>query len=809
MTIAPITLGDTQSRAKLNAAIAKANEVDSKASLTALTAEAAARVAAGNAEATARREALLALPLPSMIQSRPGDAPHLFCASLAAGPWEAVPSLSTALVRTGDRGRVIRVVGDGMVAPRAMMPIEPGRRYLAEFAVQRRINSPDPANDAAVCALAWYGQNFDRLASPAETVVENITTMTVGVGRVVTRAVVSSLAGSDVDVVSPAPARYCRPYVEAFGTLTQNDVEVIRWIDITEVNLVSPDFSGISDRVDELEAVGSGDRLDYLESVLDAPNARRVETRGAIAALTVAAGVKTIETLGEAEAGDRGGARYSRAGAEPAHDLWAASVDGAVWENSENLIHVNMADMSGGVANALNKAAETGRLVFLPAGAYELDEDVNVGGGAILVAPNATADDWSKIKPRGLWTDGPAGANIWRFRDRVFVDDGANASGNFENDYPGIFGELLGWMPREGSVVSISSQGRLAVVGLSRTAQQGGPGDPLPPESPHKAAIGGAFGVINDEVDNPRGAWAAYTDAVRMPGGGVTHGIENDTANAGTYVEFDPYAPLAEADGFTTGIWNMAGGSTNGLVDLEDSSVAYFAGPNGARWGKGLVFHPQGLRDRGDGVATAIQMGGGHRVEWHRYDETGAAGELAAFVDSRSFTSGGKVSFLSFEGPNTRIGTDSLLVGRPGDAFSGIEIGGGTTADKTAYLDFVASPGVDYSSRIVRSPGDNGTLQFQHRGAGAVTFEMEDETDFSFISNGNTWLRCEDDQNLYLGVADTSVGRTHGVPMIPTVSGPPTGAISPTVGHAPMLIDAINRRLYILVGGEWKYAALI
>lgn len=312
MAIEPISLGDFSARAKMNAAIGKANLVDGKAD-------------------TSLVEALLTkLPISAPVQHRPGDAPFEFGQSLASGERDAVAPIPESIVRYDDAGRVVRLAGDGICAPRQLYALEPGRRYKVTFVVQRRVNSPDPDNDAIRCALAWYNQAKGALVSPASTTIEDLVGITTGTGRITVQAVVARAPSGDVDIVSPASARYCRPYVQTFGTFVQNDVEVIGWDDITDVVAFAPDVSALQAEIDALTSLDLGDRVSVLEGFSTSPNFFRVETIGALAAANVPVSVDVVEVLGYYAVGDGGDHKRVRVGSSTATTQTDAG--GAHWE---------------------------------------------------------------------------------------------------------------------------------------------------------------------------------------------------------------------------------------------------------------------------------------------------------------------------------------------------------------------------------------------------------------------------------------------------------------------------------------------
>jgi hypothetical protein len=401
MAIAHISVGDVESITKINSTIDMANVVPQKADVTALA-----------SETSARQLAIVALPLAELVNTRPGEAVSYFTPSLDDGDPSALASVDATKVRYDDSGIVIRQTGDGIVASRALYPLEPGRKYLVEYAVQRRVNSPDPDNDAIRCGLAWYDQTRSTLS---QVVVQDLLGITVGSGRVTVSAVVSRAAASDVAVVSPANARYCRPFVQTYGTLVQSDIEVIRWTDITNASAYSPDLTALTGQVTALESVDAGDRLTALEGQVTSPNAMRLATKGDLVAANIPVSADTVELLGYADPDDGGRLSMARSSSEPTHALKTQSSDGAWWEVIDTTIQIEQvggfrgADCSAVAQIAVDylKYRGGGKLCFERAGTYILTSVENTSdsveiyvkqGVTIQHNPLATA---SMIKATG------------------------------------------------------------------------------------------------------------------------------------------------------------------------------------------------------------------------------------------------------------------------------------------------------------------------------------------------------------------------------------------------------------------------
>lgn len=280
-----------------------------------------------------------ALPISAPVLHRPGDAPQVFTQSLAGGEAATLPALPLSLLAVGDAGRVARLAGEAALSPRHMYAVEAGRRYAVTFVVQRRRNSPDPANDAVRCGLLFFGPS-KQVFGPV--LIRDIVDISTGSGRVVVRAVVARTAGAGVTVVAPAAAYYCKPYVQTFGPVVLNDVEVLGWEDITDAQAFAPDVSALEARLGTQEGLLAGPRLEALESEITAPAALRLPAFADIAGATVPASANSIQVQGNTAQGDGGAAIYRRVAQIPSHPAYATSRDGAIWELAEAVITPQM-----------------------------------------------------------------------------------------------------------------------------------------------------------------------------------------------------------------------------------------------------------------------------------------------------------------------------------------------------------------------------------------------------------------------------------------------------------------------------------
>lgn len=300
MAITPIAVSDngTAVRGKLNAAIAKANEVDGKAAASAVAALTATLVT--KADASAVTPLVTDAPITKREQvappERPGEAPSLWTSSLAGGLPESRPALASVASVADTNGRVIRLSGVGLVAPRRYFALEQGRIYQLRYAVQRRVNSPDPANDSVRCGIAWYTASLSQHTT-AGSVAQDINDLVTGDARTVVTATISSAAGDNVDIVAPAGARFFAPYVQSFGVGSQTDVEVLSVTDVTDAVLFAPDVSALQAALDGLLSANLGGRIEALEEDAESPNTRTFRTLSDFLAATIPVSVNRVRVL--------------------------------------------------------------------------------------------------------------------------------------------------------------------------------------------------------------------------------------------------------------------------------------------------------------------------------------------------------------------------------------------------------------------------------------------------------------------------------------------------------------------------------
>lgn len=312
---------DPYARDKINRGLMRQDALDAAINVeiatrvAAVSAEGLARQAADAAEAQSRRVADLALPIAAALNHRPGDAAWLYTQSLAAGEATLEPLPVAMLVTSGTAGSVAQIAGSGVVATRALHPVEPGRTYRVEFAARRVVDASDPTNDTLRCAVEWYGAGKAPLGQRG--VVQDFNELLTSSGRIVATAQIARDAGTGVTVVAPAAARYARLYCQQYGVDATTQIEDMRWLDVTDLALWSPDITAITGRIGALESLSAGARLNVVEQALIAPKTVRFATRAEAVSAAIPATASMIEVMAYAASGDNGGGLYKEAMSAP------------------------------------------------------------------------------------------------------------------------------------------------------------------------------------------------------------------------------------------------------------------------------------------------------------------------------------------------------------------------------------------------------------------------------------------------------------------------------------------------------------
>lgn len=243
----------------------------------------------------------------SQTQGRPGDVISRFTDDLTGTASAATEPVGAPGVSFG---ATWRVTGAAVVGTRERIAVEIGRRYRARWAVNRQTDPTDPAGDTVRCAIQWLTNtknNNGQLTDPTMDIV-----LTAAMGRQVLNVVVSSGAADGVDFVWPAGTRYMVPFVQTFGLDGVTDIELIEWIDITDLSSAVIDISDEvaaqlatkqdqNDNLDGFSAVtGAADKLPYFTGL----NAMAVTDltafqRSLLALATAIATIDKVTTIGD------------------------------------------------------------------------------------------------------------------------------------------------------------------------------------------------------------------------------------------------------------------------------------------------------------------------------------------------------------------------------------------------------------------------------------------------------------------------------------------------------------------------------
>lgn len=217
-----------------------------------------------------------------------------------------------------------------------------------------------------------------------------------------------------------------------------------------------------------------------------------------------------------------------------------------------------------------------------------------------LQAPGGPA-----ISAKGFWANVGAGANIWRLRDRLLVGGATVNDGNL----PAIVSDWLEqerqYTTQNSQIAVLSTIGQIAFLSGSRTSDSNLAGS--------MGCIGGNFWGVNDNSVQIQTAYAAYFEARRKPGTGITHAIEMDIVNEGDVVPLTSYSMVP--GNITPGLWIASGGEVAGA---NSASVAIGILNNGANFVKGIVFHSTSIvgTDGVNGAGVAVEFAKGHTMQW-------------------------------------------------------------------------------------------------------------------------------------------------------------------------------------------------
>ena len=263
------------------------------------------------------------------------------------------------------------------------------------------------------------------------------------------------------------------------------------------------------------------------------------------------------------------------------------------------------------------------------------------GVGKVIVSSTGTTINPT---PGGFWPDLDPGAQINRTRDRLFVGDAAETTGNRSGTQGGKVptgAEGASWAGRDATLYSFAQNGNLAVVGFSRSQ------DIVP--SQNSASIGVAGFAIGRNAG--KSSWAGYFDQqfeVGTQGYGIEIAVKNKEG-------VDRASNSYFATTGTYGIWMPGGGdATYGGAPTNPNNTAIAIGKGASTWNRGIVFFSDSLTgsDGTTGFAIAMELGKGHQLLW-RQPGGGSGFSLRSDVNSPT----GNVSLVANNNNFTMIGT--------------------------------------------------------------------------------------------------------------------------------------------------------
>lgn len=155
------------------------------------------------------------------------------------------------------------------------------------------------------------------------------------------------------------------------------------------------------------------------------------------------------------------------------------------------------------------------------------------------------------------------------------------------------------------------------------------------------------------------------------------------------------------------------------------------------------------------------------------------------------------------------LGTNNFAV--TGTSYLNGKVGIGANPSASAQLDITYNrSAISYAFSIDAYNGasfENSLISF-FDGAKSVLGNYQNFP-FALYANNTEAMRIDGSKNVVVGTAAISTSATDGFLYLPTCAGSPTGVATAYTGRSPIVVDTTNNRLYINIGGTWKYAVLI
>ncbi|MCF3933308.1 hypothetical protein L1787_07770 [Acuticoccus sp. M5D2P5] len=274
------------------------NEKASLTALNAVTASLAGKAPAAHTHDVGAIDGLEAILATrgAGLGTRPGEAPTDWLSSVD-GADTALAHYDASAVAVGQHGAVLRIKGQGVVAPAVPRAFESWHIYRLRAAFRMYHRGSDPAGDTVTVGVVW----LDRNKKPIGTATfEEIRILDVPARYVAGPFHMALDAGEGVEAVAPNGTVYARPFVRSFSADAVLDVEVIETVDTWDLVTWTPSLVGATNAVAALDASVSAlaaETTALAEKIDLAPRTARLTVPNN-AVVAVALGALTIGRLG-------------------------------------------------------------------------------------------------------------------------------------------------------------------------------------------------------------------------------------------------------------------------------------------------------------------------------------------------------------------------------------------------------------------------------------------------------------------------------------------------------------------------------
>lgn len=178
-----------------------------------------------------------------------------------------------------------------------------------------------------------------------------------------------------------------------------------------------------------------------------------------------------------------------------------------------------------------------------------------------------------------------------------------------------------------------------------------------------------------------------------------------------------------------------------------------------------------------------------------------AAGDSVT-VNGATWTWAGSATRMIGDFSNATISNRTAFVTSTTDAGTFIHTFANGTATSSGFLSNNASDPTNSSEAGMFINATEFRLQAGIRGTGTyIPIHM--------VTNNTVRLTIDTSGNTVVGLGEVADAATDGFLYITgTTAGAPSGTPTSYSGRHPMVVDDTNNRLYVNIGGTWKYAAL-